>query len=212
MHQPRDTIRINDLVLTVPLLAGAIWPKTTGQAALQPILVSLSIPHSISSTASMDDLSHSVNYSLLCSLLRDSLNDKTAPFETLESLSVRIFDILLLRSGSDASSLPFLGEACLRVVQSRAPLNCKAVGIESVATTSSSESWSAGYVKHFCEDLECSTIIGINACEREERQIVRVNISIEGRDAGFQRENWVDFRSLTRNLHEVNLQGFSLPI
>ncbi|KAJ7130130.1 Dihydropteroate synthase-like protein [Mycena epipterygia] len=199
---PRDTIRINDLLLTVPLLTGAVWPKPLEQVTLQPVLVSLSIPHNISSTASTDDLSQSINYSLLVSLLRDSLNDKTPPLETLEHLSARIFDVLLLRPGSDTINLPLLGEAHLKVVQPRAPLNCKAVGVESIATISSGSSWSAGYVKHFCEDLECSTIIGVNTCEREERQIVRVNISIERRGSGFERDNWVDFRSLTRKLHE----------
>lgn len=198
----RDTIRINDLLLTVPIYAGAIWPKPQGQAALQPVLVSLSIPHNISSTASTDELSQTINYSLLCSMLRDSLNDSTPAFDSLEQLSARIFDILLLRSGSDAS-IPFLGEAHLKVVQSRAPLNCKAVGVETTATTSSGSSWSISHVKHFVEDLECSTIIGVNACEREERQIVRVNISIKQRDPGVQRDNWVDFRSLTRVSYEV---------
>ncbi|KAF7341970.1 Folic acid synthesis protein [Mycena venus] len=201
MPQPlsaRDTIRVNDLLLTVPLLTGAVWPKPLGQAALQPVLVSLSIPHDISSTASTDDLSHTINYSLLCSLLRDSLNDKTPPLETLEALAVRIFDVLFSRLGSD----PVVGQAHLKVVQSRAPLNCKAVGVESVAASSSGSSWTADYVKHLCEDLECSTIIGVNTCEREERQNVRVNISIERWDSVVQRHNWVDFRFLTRTLHE----------
>ncbi|KAJ7701750.1 Dihydropteroate synthase-like protein [Mycena rosella] len=196
--RPRDTIRINDLLLIVPLLTGSVWPKPPGQAVLQPVLISLSIPHNISSTATTDDLSHTINYSFLCSLLRDSLNEKIPPLGTLENLSTRIFDLLLSRSSSDA---PSLTEARLRVVQPRAPLNCKAIGVESRATTSSGSRWSTGYVKHFCEDLECSTIIGVNACEREERQIVRVNISIERWDSGLQRESWVDFRFMTRELH-----------
>ncbi|KAJ7481629.1 Dihydropteroate synthase-like protein [Mycena latifolia] len=195
LSQPRDTIRINDLLLTVPLLTGSIWPKPPGQ----PVLISLSIPHNISSTASTDNLSHTINYSSLSSLLRDSLNDKTPPLESLEKLSVQIFELLLLPSRSEA---PMIREARLKVVQSRAPLNCKAVGVESIATTSSVSSWSVGYVKHFWEDLECSTIIGVNACEREERQTVRVTIFIERWDAGLQPDNWMDFRSMTRELHE----------
>ncbi|KAJ7507284.1 Dihydropteroate synthase-like protein [Mycena galericulata] len=194
----RDRIRINDLLLTVPLYTGAIWPKPSGQAVVQPVLVSLSIPHDISSTASADDLSHTINYSLLCSLLRDSFNDTTPPLESLEDLAARIFDVLLLRSDSDAS-IPFLGEVHLKVVQTRAPLNCKSVGLESMAMTSSGASWTIGHVKQFIEDLACLTIIGVNACEREERQIVRVNISIEHWDSGLKR---VDFRSLTRALHK----------
>ncbi|KAJ7057090.1 Dihydropteroate synthase [Mycena amicta] len=54
-------------------------------------------------------------------------------------------------------------------------------------------------MKHFCEDIECSTIIGVNACEREERQIVRINVSVAWKDCGIPK---VDFRSLTRRLHE----------
>ncbi|KAJ7640808.1 Dihydropteroate synthase-like protein [Mycena polygramma] len=194
----RDMIRINELLLTVPLLTGAIWPKPTGQAALQPVLVSLSIPHDISSTAATDDLSQTLNYSLLCSLLRDSLNDKTPPLESLEALTARIFDALFLRSGSD----PVVHEARLKVIQSRAPLNCKAVGVECTATRSSESSWTADYINHFCQDLECSTIIGVNSCESEEKQSVRINVSIERRDCVVQRRSWVDFRALTRALHE----------
>ncbi|KAJ7747983.1 Dihydropteroate synthase-like protein [Mycena maculata] len=204
MQQPsslQDTISINNLLLTVPLYTGAIWPKPPGQAALQPVLISLSIPHNISSTASTDDLSHTINYSLLCSILRESLNDKIHPLESLEDLSARIFDLLLLRSGLDAL-IPFFDQVHLKVIQSRAPLNCKAVGVASTATTSSGSSWSIGHVKQVIEDLECSTIIGVNACEREERQTVQVNISIERWDSGIQRGNWVDFRHLTRKLHE----------
>ncbi|KAJ7093999.1 Dihydropteroate synthase-like protein [Mycena belliarum] len=196
MPQPtprRDTIRINDLLLTVPLLTGSIWPKPSGVAVVQPVLISLSIPHNISSTAATDDLSHTINYSLLCSALRDSLNDKTLPLESLESLSVQIFDILL---GSNVS------EAHLRIVQSRAPLNCKAVGVECISTRGSGMPWTTGYVKQFLEDLECSVIVGVNACEREERQVVRVNISVERWDSGLKRENWLDFRAMTRLLYE----------
>ncbi|KAJ7177942.1 Dihydropteroate synthase [Mycena filopes] len=195
----RDTIRINDLVLTVPLLSGAVWPKASGHAALQPVLISLSIPHDISSTASSDDLSHSINYSLLCSLLRDALNDKILPLENLEVLSSRIFDVLLLHPGSHP---PPVKAAHLKVVQTRAPLHCKAVGVESVATALPGHTWATDYVKHFCEDLECSTIIGVNPCEREERQIVRVNVSIDRSESDLRPHNWVDFRSLTRALHE----------
>ncbi|KAJ6498177.1 Dihydropteroate synthase-like protein [Mycena vitilis] len=193
----RDTIRVNELLLTIPLLTGAIWPKPSGQAALQPVLVSLSIPHDISSTAATDDLSHTLNYSLLCSLLRDSLNEKTPPLESLEALSARIFEVLFLSSDPG----PVVHEARLKVVQCRAPLNCKAVALESTAIRSS-ESWTANHITHFCEDLECSTIIGVNQCEREERQKVQVNITIERHDSIVERRNWVDFRSLTRTLHE----------
>ncbi|KAK7042362.1 folic acid synthesis protein [Favolaschia claudopus] len=193
-----DAIRINDLLLTAPLLTGAIWPKPPGQAAVQPLLVSLAIPHDISPTASSDDLSHTINYSRLCSLLRESVHDKIPPLENLEALACLVFDRLLLQSSADA----VVREARLKIIQTRAPLNCKAIGIESVATKSSESSWTSTYVKHFCEDLECSTIIGVNACEREERQIVRVNVSIQRDGSVAHKENWVDFRSLTRTLHE----------
>ncbi|KAJ6618651.1 Dihydropteroate synthase-like protein [Mycena sp. CBHHK59/15] len=148
----------------------------------------------------MDDLSHTINYSLLCSVLRESFNDKTPPLETLESLSARIFDALLLHS--DSSVVAFLKEAHLRVLQPKAPLNCGAIGVESIATTSSGLSWDVGYVKQFCDDLDCSTIIGVNLCEREEKQTVRVNLSVQRPDCGLEHGNWVDFRTLIRKLHE----------
>ncbi|KAJ6481713.1 Dihydropteroate synthase-like protein [Mycena sanguinolenta] len=195
MSSLHDTIRINDLLLTVPLLTGAIWPKPAGQAALQPVSISLAIPHDISSAASSDDLSQTINYSLLCSLLRESFNDKTPPLETLEALASRIFDVLFSRADLVVRA------ARLKVVQSRAPLNCKEVGLEAAATSSGS-SWIADYVKHFYVDFECLTIIGVNACEREERQTVRVNLSIERWDSLAQRHSWINPRTLTRTLHE----------
>ncbi|KAJ7291128.1 Dihydropteroate synthase-like protein [Mycena rebaudengoi] len=197
----RDTIRVNELLLTIPLLTGAIWPKPFDQATPQPVLVSLTVPHDISQTASTDDLSHTINYSSLCSLLRDSLNERTLPLESLESLSAAIYDILLLRSATSKHG-PSLGQVRLRVRQSRGPLNCKSIGVDSVATASSGSSWNAAHVQQFCEDLQCSTIIGVNACEREEKQNVHVNLIVTRPEGDLGRENWLDFRAVVRTLHK----------
>ncbi|KAF7292863.1 Folic acid synthesis protein [Mycena indigotica] len=198
----RDKIRINDLLLTVPLLTGAVWPKPPGQPALQPILVSLVVPFDISASAATDDLTYTINYSLLCSTLRDSFNDKSLPIEDLETLSSMIFDVLFSRH--DIA----LDEVNLTLVQTRAPLNCKSARIEVTAKRSSGASWVANWTAHSCQDMECSAIIGVNDCEREERQIVRFNVDVEWKDCGVQK---LDFRALTRRLYEkVSQSSFKM--
>ncbi|KAF7329881.1 Folic acid synthesis protein [Mycena kentingensis (nom. inval.)] len=188
-----DKIRINDLFLTVPLSTGAVWPKPPGQAALQPLLVSLAVPFDVSTAAATDDLVHTINYSRLCSLLRDGFNERTSPIENLETLASQMLDLLF--SSNDIA----LNAVYLKIVQSRAPLNCKAIGVEATARRSQPALWVVDSMKHFCENLECATIVGVNACEREERQLVRVNVSIEWDGCGLQR---IDFRGWTRRLYE----------
>ncbi|KAF7319438.1 Folic acid synthesis protein [Mycena chlorophos] len=188
-----DKIRVNDLLLTVPLVGGAVWPKTKGQAALQPFLVSLVVPFDVSAAAATDDLRHTINYSLLCSLLRQAFNDQTQPLGSLEDLVSGIFDALFGRE--DLA----LNEVHLKLVQPRAPLNCKSVRIEANAKRVSNSTWIVEEMRHCCEDIQCLTIVGVNDCEREERQVVRINVSIEWKQCGIQR---VDFRGLTRRLHE----------
>ncbi|KAL1754326.1 Dihydropteroate synthase-like protein [Schizophyllum commune] len=53
--------------------------------------------------------------------------------------------------------------------------------------------------RYFVRDLEVDAVIGVNQCEREEKQIVRLNASVEAGSAS----GTVDFRSLTRRLYSA---------
>ncbi|KAI3614388.1 folic acid synthesis protein [Moniliophthora roreri] len=200
-----DIIRVNDLSLTVLLSTGARWPpKTVSKPTSQPLLISLAIPHDVRGTAETDDLSQSINYSTLASTLRTSLSPPSLSnlqpvFPSLEAITTRAFDLLLNPS---SSSSPSLSGAWLKVAQVKPPLHCKAAGIESHATTGKETGWHAHKVRHFIENLECNTIIGVNPAERLERQRVQINISIVY-EGGFNLEqDSVDFRAITRGLYD----------
>lgn len=199
-----DYIRVNDLLLIVPLSTGAHWPEP-GELTWQPVLVSFSIPHDVSQTASTDDLSYSINYSTISSLLQDSLSQSSDLFVTSETLASKIFDLLL------ESDPPLVEEAHLKIVQSKPPLHCRAVGLEARGFSPKTVG-GRRIDRHFLQDIECHTIVGINPCEREEKQVVRLNVSIEHRDGISDFSSWFDFRSLTRRLCEVYSNRFSPPL
>ena len=192
-----DLIRVNELLVTVLLHSGSRWPPKGSKPTAQPIHVSLAIPHDISSTAESDDLSKSINYSTLASTLRTSLspNDNQEPaFELLEQILLRSFDLLLLHG----SNLP---RAYLKIVQLKPPLHCKAIAIEGEAIRGTGPSWNLTTLQHRIEDLECQTIIGVNPAERLERQLVRINLSIDTSAS----KHSLDHRALIRRLYQVRV-------
>ncbi|KAJ8082068.1 trifunctional dihydropteroate synthetase [Marasmius tenuissimus] len=204
LFRSTDLIKVNDLLLNVLLSSGSRWPVKKDRPTAQPLQISLAIPHNIHSTAETDDLSRSINYSTLAATLRTSLSPSSSStldpiFKSLEALVHRSFQLLLNPSSSSA---PELDGAYIRVVQLRPPLHCKTVGITSRAVAVKGTPWHALDVSHFVEDLECHTIVGVNAVERLEKQLVRVNIVIE-QGRGFVLESdLVDIRELTRRVYE----------
>lgn len=193
-----DLIRVNDLLISVLLHSGSRWPCKGSKPTAQPILVSLAIPHDITTTAISDDLSKSINYSTLASTLRTFLSQPA--FESLEQILSRSFDLLLL---PESSSAPRLSGARIKVVQLKPPLHCKALTVEGEAICGTGASWNLTKIRHHIENLECETIIGVNPAERLERQLVRINIYIDTPDATWASKHWLDFRALTRRLYEV---------
>jgi len=196
--ESKDIIRVNDLLLTVLLRHGARWAQSNAEPVLQPILVTLSIAHDLRRTALTDDLSYSINYASICSTLcqRVTSNDVT---ESLEALSKRIFDLVF---GLEDQSV--IQEVHLKVLQIKAPLHCKTIGVDSIAKVGNGHAWGVDSVRHFCEDIECQAIVGLNACEREVKQVVRLDISIENPTGDLERSNWLDFPVLIRRLYTVS--------
>lgn len=195
----QDTIRVNDLLLTITLTNGAHWP----QPVQQPVLVTLSVPHDVRQTASTDDLSHSINYAALAERLRESLHPG-ATFGSLEGFASYIFETLL-ESGPGTTSSSTLH---ISITQLKSPLHSKAVGLVANAVLSAvltAPRWIASHIRYFLKDIECHAIVGVNDCEREEKQIVKLNISVEGCSEDLEEEHWFDFRGLTRTLYEVCL-------
>ncbi|KAF9078422.1 Dihydropteroate synthase-like protein [Rhodocollybia butyracea] len=196
-----DLIRVNDLLINVLLHSGSRWPPKGTKPTAQPILVSLAIPHDIKATAMSDDLSKSINYSTLASNLRTflspkSTSDEKPAFEFLEQILFRSFDMLL---SPEPPSAPRLSGAHLKVVQLKPPLHCKTLVVECEAITGTDKAWNLTKFLHRIEDLECQTIIGVNPAERLEKQLVRINISI---DTSNSSKHSLDYRALIRRLYE----------
>jgi len=189
-----DSIRVNDLSLTVPLLSGAQWPRDKPSAVEQPITISLVIFHDVSQAAQTDDLSLSLNYAIVAKHVRRSIELNS--FQHLQSLARHITDALsqILEGGTEVQ---------IKLVQLRSPLHTKTVGIEYVAKFHSDRSWAPSGVTYFVEDLVCPAIIGVNPAEREEKQDVVVNLAIKTGEDELGEETEVDLRNITKSLYEV---------
>ncbi|KAK0188674.1 Dihydropteroate synthase [Armillaria mellea] len=198
-----DYIRVRDLLVNVYLSSGARWPpKEPTKPTLQPIFITLSIPYDIKNAADNDDLENSISYSALASAVRAALSptssaEFTPVFDSLEGVGCRIYDLLLSESPYRSS----LHQIQLKISQTKAPLHCRAVGIESSAARRAG-SWYVDRIRYFCEDIECHAIIGVNPAERLEKQLVRFNISIDRPDYPSGDRKFLDFRSLIRRLYE----------
>ncbi|KAF9011821.1 Dihydropteroate synthase-like protein [Cyathus striatus] len=94
----RDFIRVNDLKWRVLACGKFFWN-------VQPITLTLSIPHDITPTATTDDLSHSIDYGKLSKSTRTALDSSS--FESLELLSLKVFDIISTRRTGIRSTATF---------------------------------------------------------------------------------------------------------
>ncbi|KAJ3872621.1 hypothetical protein F5051DRAFT_479913 [Lentinula edodes] len=183
-----DLIRVNDLLVTVLLHSGSRWPSKGSKPTAQPVHISLAIPHDISSAARFDDLSQSINYSTLASTLRTCLNPLP----------------LFRRAAHGTTSAPRLPGAQIKIVQLKPPLHCKALAIEGEATFGLSASWRLTKINHIVEDLGCNPIIGVNPAERIERQLVRINITVESLVVGTG--------LISRKMHLFATRAFSMKV
>lgn len=198
-----DYIRVKDLLVNAYLSSGARWPpKEPGKPTLQPIFITISIPYDIKKAADNDDLENSISYSALASTVRAALSpdpsaEFTPVFDSLESVGCCIYDLLL----SESPYRSILHQIQLKISQTKPPLHCHAVVVESSATQST-DSWYLDRIRYLCENIECHAIIGVNPAERLERQLVRLNVSIDhpGYCPGSGKS--LDFRSLIRRLYE----------
>ena len=192
----RDQIRINDLSLIVFLLSGAQWVKST--PVEQPVLVTVSIFYDVSLAARTDDLTLSLDYSLVTKSIRRAIGNKS--FNDLRDLSRQVTNTL----GSTLVDVIEGLEVYVKVIQVKPPLHAKAVGIEHHAIFGLDRSWTPRQVTHFVEDLVCPAIIGVNAAERVEKQDVVVKLSIDTGKHGLNDDPSVDLCLVTKVLYEVS--------
>ena len=156
------------------------------------VLASCAVPAAVG-----DDLTKSINYSLIASSLRNSVTANHA-FANLEDVLDHALRTIL---APESVLRPFITQIYVRLVQVKPPLHCVSVGLEAVAKAGEPGLWTITDRRYFVRDLEVDAVIGVNQCEREEKQIVRLNASIEAGSASGS----VDFRSLTRRLYSVRV-------
>jgi dihydroneopterin aldolase/2-amino-4-hydroxy-6-hydroxymethyldihydropteridine diphosphokinase/dihydropteroate synthase len=181
----KDEIRVNDLSLTVLVDGGASWPSS--KPKLQPVLVSLVIAFDISKVAETDDLSFSIDYSDISKQLTEAVSGES--YSSLEALSDSIFHFAF-RHWSDISELS------VKVLQMKSPIHSQAIGLES----SQIRGETLYNDRYFVQGLTCQAILGVNACERVEKQNVSINLSVERQRRS---SGPFDFRVLTRRIYDV---------
>ncbi|GBE83404.1 Folic acid synthesis protein [Sparassis crispa] len=147
--------------------------------------------HDLHQAAENDDLSHSIDYSSVLSSLASSC---AAPSSSLEVLSERICDTCF-------TSYPELGELYVSISRPKALLHARATRIVSEWRRSHHD---PVHEKFFIEELDCQAIVGVNPCEREEKQRVRFNIMLDRH----KRRAQFDFHEVARKVFE-NVQSSS---
>ena len=147
----------------------------------------------------MDDITYSINYYDIA----NGLQNATLPqkFDFLQDLATSVADVLknlpLLQAILDGLQIQ------IKITLLKAPLHCKTIGLEYLATFSSDRAWAASKISYFVGNLTCPTIIGVNSAERLEEQDVVVNLSIDSQERDLIQKTRLDLRNLTKMLYEV---------
>lgn len=180
----------------------------------QPVRVSVSIPYDLRAAAAGDDISKSINYGslskrVLASVERDdrpsgscSGSGSTRTFRSIEHLSDHIFSTCF-------DAFPEIRRMTLDVVKCRAlPY---ADGIRVVSSRARDGSRLAPD-RIAIQRLSCNVIVGLNQCEREDKQLVCFDVDMSTASSSTststslatpELENAFDFRSLARDIRQV---------
>jgi len=194
---------VRDLLLLAHIADGAQWPSRTSAPVRQPIRVSISIPYDLRPAADGDDISKSINYGSLSKRVLASIEEEdpsslsTREFRSLKHLSDHIFAACF-------GAFPEIRRMTLDVVKPRAlPY---ADGIRFLSSRARDDD--GGPLRFLSPDrlsiqqLSCNVIVGLNPCEREDKQLVRIDVDIsttKTREPG----NAFDFRQLARDIRQV---------
>lgn len=143
---------------------GAQWPSE--KPRLQPVHLTLTIAHDITHTAETDDLTHSIDYSSVCKTLVDVCSNQN--YSCLESLRDQVLQETFHRH-------PEIQDVTVQITRSRALLHPASTQL----VVSKSRQDVADLECLTIQDLECRAIVGINACEREEAQLVAFNLTLQ---------------------------------
>ena len=203
-------MRVKNLLLVVPVGDGAQWPSSSSAPVRQPINVSLTIPYDLRTAAARDDilrfanyLSHSeyqsirhhssINYGSLSKIVTISLDAyATSGFSSLERLLDHIFDTCF-------QAFEAISQMTVHIIKPRALPYAKNVSITSTRVRDGSR---VGIVDVLSlEQLSCNLVVGLNACEREDKQVVDFDVDIATESV--EKGDVFDWRTLSKNLRMV---------
>lgn len=198
---PSDVVRVRNLLLIVPISNGAQWPpKDPSLPTKQPIRLSLTVPYNLRVAAQNDDISASLNYGSLSSTVLKSLEGPhlSSGFASLEALLDHVFSTCFV-------SFPDIQQMRVDMTKTRASPYAEAFLVQSTrkrdGTRIGRDIWGV-------KSLQCNLIVGLNACEREDKQAVHFDVEVSRSHEDSDVDSF-DFRSLGKRLREVRLISFS---
>jgi len=157
------------------------------------VRVSVHIPYDLRSAAEGDDITKSINYGSLSKRVLASVEDAPS-FRSLEQLSDHIFGICF-------GAFTEIQHMTLDVVKPRALPYADGIRVLSSRARDGSR---LSPDRFAIQQLSCNVLVGLNPCEREDKQLVcfDVDISTFTSDA-LEPENAFDFRLLGRDIRQV---------
>ena len=179
--------------------------------------VSVSVPYDVRPAAEADDVSKTINYGslskcILASVVEDQgQGQNDLAFRSLEQLSDRIFAACF-------DAFPEIRRATLDVVKPRALPYADGVRVLSSRARDGSRLASERFS---IQRLACNVIVGLNPCEREDKQLVCFDVDLStahcpsvlpSRNRSQTREppeddDAFDFRGLARDIRQVRARS-----
>ncbi|PSR75668.1 hypothetical protein PHLCEN_2v8959 [Hermanssonia centrifuga] len=192
----QDVIRVRNLLLTISFTDGAQWPTSPPKSKLQPTYITLTITHSIARAALTDDLALSINYSTICATITEVSRSKS--FGSSEDLADHIV-------GQCFELFPEVQQFTVLVTRPKALL--QPAFTEYTCTRERGRESFSDILS--IRGLECYPIVGINACEREQEQLVRFDVTVHRTCSNSKRGVFFPYRELSlRILKGVNSTSY----
>ncbi|KAI0252819.1 hypothetical protein BJV78DRAFT_1281404 [Lactifluus subvellereus] len=191
--QLNDTIRVRNLLLLASVADGAQWPSSTSAPVRQPVRVCVSVPYDLRPAAAGDDISKSINYGSLSKQILASVEDPSCQFGGLERLTDHIF-------GTCFDAFSEIQRMEVDVVKPRALPYAESIRILS----SRARDGSCLVPDRFSiQRLSCNLVVGLNPCEREDKQLVSFDVEISRQTlAPDSDSSRLDFRRLARDIRQ----------
>ncbi|KAG8981663.1 trifunctional dihydropteroate synthetase, partial [Tulasnella sp. 427] len=166
-----DWILINNLSLTTTSGPSQWSNKPKSSLTPQPTLISVGVPFSIALAGGTDHLPHSIHYGNLAKVVSKTATQGT--FGCTEELAAKVAEAALAAFESEG-----MREVCVAVEKPKALLRAKSAGVKVFRRAQKDEDEDA-FDQILVKDLELTAIIGIHPWEREMKQRVIVNLTLD---------------------------------